>query len=86
MMFVKKLFMVLFMLLALSGVASAETMADKVKSSVDVATGESATAKQIIKDDSSTAIIFGLPSFDNAYLDDLKKAFGEIKIDTTKLK
>lgn len=53
---------------------------------VDVATGEYAIAKQIIKDGSSTAIIGGLPSFDNAYLDALKKAFDEMKIDTTKLK
>ena len=53
---------------------------------VDVETGEYAIAKQIVKDGQSTAIIGGLPSFDRAYMDALKKAFDEIKLDTTKLK
>ena len=53
---------------------------------VNVETGEYAIAKQIVKDGQSTAIIGGLPSFDRAYMDALKKAFDEIKLDTTKLK
>lgn len=52
---------------------------------LDVETGKYIVSKQIMKDGSSTAVLAGVPSFDNAYNEALDKAFKELTIDTSTL-
>ncbi|MEA4835571.1 MAG: hypothetical protein VB133_10605 [Anaeromusa sp.] len=52
---------------------------------LDIASGKYLTSKAITKDGSSTAVIMGVPSFDNAYNEALGKALDELTIDTSKL-
>lgn len=52
---------------------------------LNVETANYLTSKQIVKDGSSTGIIMGIPSFDNAYNEALEKALDELTLDTTKL-
>lgn len=50
-----------------------------------VETGKYITSKQIVKDGSSTAIYYGVPSFDRAYNEALTKALDEMTIDVSVL-
>lgn len=49
---------------------------------LDVASGKYLSSKAITKDGSSTSVMMGVPSFDNAYNEALKKALDEMTIDT----
>ena len=53
---------------------------------LDIASGKYLTSKAITKDGSSTAVVMGVPSFDNAYNEALGKALDELTIDTSMLK
>lgn len=52
---------------------------------MDVQSGKYVMMKQTVKDGSSTAVLAGVPSFDNAYKDALAKSINELKVDTTNL-
>lgn len=52
---------------------------------LNVETGKYVVSKQIMKDGSSTAVLAGVPSFDNAYNEALDKALKEINIDISTL-
>ena len=52
---------------------------------LDVAGGNYLVSKQIVRDGSSSSFVLGMPSFDNAYNDALKKALDDLTLDTAAL-
>lgn len=52
---------------------------------LDVSQAKYVANKNIVKDGKSTAVIAGIPSYDKAYNDALKKALDELTLDTLKL-
>lgn len=53
---------------------------------IDIETAKYIISKQIVKDGSTTMLaMLGMPDFNDAYNEALKKAIGELEIDTSKL-